>query len=228
MENKNLHAGHRQRLANRFLKSGADDFELHNILELLLFGAVPRRDTNEIAHELIDKFGFCGVFEATPEELQKVDGIGPVAAAQIKLVLEVSKVYNQEKNKNVKAVSSIDHAAQYMMPTFIGRDYEIITLLCLDAKGSVLGHTIVTKGNVNTVTLDVRKVVEIALNYNASGVIIAHNHPLSTALPSLDDVSTTKRLYTTLEDLGIRLIDHFIFASDGDYVSLAQSNMLKD
>jgi len=159
--------------------------------------------------------------------LQKVDGIGPVAAAQLKLVLEVAKIYNQEKNKNVKTITSIDHAAQYMLPTFIGRDYEIITLLCLDAKSSILGHSIVAKGNVNTVTLDTRKIVETALNYNASGVIIAHNHPISTALPSLDDVATTKKLYATLLELGIKLIDHFIFASDGDYVSLAQSNMLK-
>ncbi len=227
MENNNLHAGHRQRLANRFLKSGADDFELHNILELLLFGAVPRRDTNEIAHELIKKFGFCGVFEASPEELQSVDGIGPVAAAQIKLVLEIAKIYNQEKNNDTKIITSIEGAADYMRPTFIGRDYEIITLMCLDAKASILGYSIVTKGNTNTVTLDVRKIVEIALNYNAAGVLIAHNHPISTALPSPDDITSTQRLYSTLLDLGIKLLDHFIFTPDGEFISLSQSKMLK-
>ena len=214
-------------MINRFLKEGIESFEPHNILELVLFGGITRKNTNEIAHRLIDTFGFCGTFDADYEELLKVEGVGPAAAAQIKLAMSVCRKYNELKYSDIKIIKDIEHAAQYMQSSFLGRDREMLTLLCLDASGTIKNYSVIAEGSVNSVHMDVRKLVETALKYKASAVFVAHNHPGSNALPSAEDIRVTQKLLGTLSDLGIKLMDHFVFAPDGDFVSFTESNLLR-
>ena len=217
-----LHDGHRQRLLQRFLREGLDGFDEHNILELLLFYAIPRKDTNELAHRLMDDFGsLAGVLDASAQELRLVEGIGENAAAFLKLLPELTRVYYSQKQQEL-CLDSSEKAGRFLLPRFIGRQEETVLLTCLDGKCRVLSCTVLHKGSLNSSEVNVRKLLSSALKYNAAAVILAHNHPGGVALPSPEDLSTTARIKTALEAADIRLLDHIIVA-DHDYVSLADS-----
>ncbi len=218
-----VHEGHRQRLKDRFLSQGLSGFEDHNILELLLFYALPRADTNEIAHRLLSKFGsLSAVFDASVEELCKVKGVSLHSATLIKLIPELTSVYNSDKTKNIQFITSTTDAGHYFVPKFYGKKNEEVQILLLDDKRKIIKWEKLFEGTVNLSSITVKKIVELALNYNATGVIIAHNHPGGVALPSKKDLETTEKLYYALDILNIELCDHIIVADD-DYVSLADS-----
>lgn len=219
-----MHEGHRDRLKERFLKDGLDSFEQHNILELALFYAIPRKDTNEIAHRLIDAFGsVSGVFNAPYEQLLEIEGIGENAACFIKLIPELARCYyNDMGHEKIQVLNSTDAAGAFFIPKFIGRTEEHIFMAALDGKSRLLKFDLVAKGVVNEVSINVRKVVEVAMKHNAVSVIIAHNHPNGVALPSPDDIDTTWRIVDALNIVNIKLLDHIIVAGN-DYVSLRDS-----
>ncbi|MEF9852500.1 MAG: DNA repair protein RadC [Hydrogenoanaerobacterium sp.] len=221
----NPHAGHRKRLRERFIKNGLDNFEKHNVLELLLFNSVPRQDTNELAHRLMEEFGsLSGVFDAPVEELMKLDGIGENSAVLIKLIPAISKVYLDDKNTIGTLVRSTDESINFLLPKFIGETTELIYLLCLDNKSKVLGCPLMCRGDISSVNFTPRSVVEAAIKLGATSVILAHNHPRGLALPSKDDINTTNQLITTLTSVNIRFLDHIIVAGD-EAVSLADSGL---
>lgn len=224
----NLHEGHRQRLKERFIKNGLDGFEDHNILELLLFYSIPRNDTNEIGHKLLKKFGsISNVFDAPIEELCKVEGIGVHSATLIKLIPEISNIYNVDKTEKVKIVSSTNSAGEYFVPRFIGKTNEEVQILLLDDKKKVIKSEVISKGTVNASAVSIRNIVSSVVNSNATGVILAHNHPGGIALPSSKDILTTKRIYNALKLMDIELCDHIVIA-DGDFVSMLDSGMFED
>ena len=205
-----LHDGHRQRLLQRFLREGLDGFDEHNILELLLFYAIPRKDTNELAHRLMDDFGsLAGVLDASAQELQQVEGVGENTAGFLKLLPDL-------------CLASTEQAGRFLLPRYIGRQEETVLLTCLDGKCRVLSCTVLHKGSLNSSEVNVRKLLTAALKHNAAAVILAHNHPGGVALPSPEDLSTTARIKAALEAADIRLLDHIIVA-DHDFVSLADS-----
>lgn len=220
-----LHDGHRQRLIQRFLEEELDGFEPHNVLELLLFYAIPRRDTNELAHKLIDTFGSLnGVFDAPYEALLQVEGIGPNAAALIKLVPQLTRTYYTGQNDRV-VLDTADKAGEYFIPYFIGHNEEVVYMACLDAGSRVIAHRMIHRGSVNASEVNIRKIVNVALQSNAVGILLAHNHPGGIALPSGEDVMTTQNLAAALRPMGVLLMDHIIVAG-GDFVSMAQSGIL--
>lgn len=220
-----VHEGHRQRLIQRFLEEGLDSFEPHNKLELLLFYAVPRRDTNELAHRLLDAFGsFSGVLDAPYEELQKISGVGAGTAAYLKLLAQTTQAYCTDQMQEL-CLNSTAKAGAYLLPRYIGRRQETVFLVCLDSKCRVLNTTLLHEGSVNAAEVNVRKIVATALKYNAVGVILSHNHPGGVALPSGEDLSTTRRVGEALAVVGIRLMDHIIVA-DQDFVSLADTGSI--
>lgn len=220
-----IHDGHRQRLKERFLREGLDNFEQLQVLELLLFYCIPRQDTNPIAHALLDRFGSVSkVLEATPEELKKVPGVGENAATFLSLVMATGRYYLVNQKEKDTILTSIEKCGQYLLPFFHGRRNETVFLLCLDAKCKVLGCKEVGEGSVNSAAVPIRRIVEMALGVNATSVVLAHNHPSGLALPSGEDIQTTRRLSLALRAVEIELVDHVVVA-DGDYVSLAQSGM---
>jgi DNA repair protein RadC len=218
-----IHDGHRQRLKNRFLREGLDNFEELYVLELLLYYCIPRVDTNPIAHALLDRFGsIAGVFSATPEELEKVPGMGRNSATFLALIPQVGRYYQIKRNETGHILRTTEQCGRYMVPYFYGRENETVFLLCLDAKCKVLCCKLVGEGSVNSANIPIRRVVELALNANATTVVLAHNHPSGLALPSADDIQTTLRLAKAMDAVEITLADHIVVA-DNDFVSLAQS-----
>ena len=220
-----LHDGHRQRLIQRFLEEDLDNFEPHNALELLLFYAIPRKDTNELAHVLMDTFGSLkGVFDAPYEELIKVTGIGPNTAALLKLVPSLTRTYYSSDARSV-ILDTSEKSGEYFLPYYIGQTEEVVRLACLDAGGKVISNQILHRGSANAAEVNMRKIVNIALRNNAMGVILAHNHPGGLPLPSEEVVATTKSIREALMPMGILLMDHIIVAGQ-DYVSMARSGII--
>lgn len=223
MGKESIHAGHRERLKRRFLEEGLDDFTDIQVLELLLFYAIARQDTNPIAHRLLEHFGSLSrVLEAEPEELKKVKGVGEHAAALLHLIPQLGRYYQVDSAQRVEILTSLDACGAYLVPHFFGRTRETVFLLCLDAKCKVLCCREIGEGSVNSASISVRKVVETALAANATTVVLAHNHPSGVALPSDEDVQTTRRIAAALSAVEIHLADHMVVA-EGDYVSMVQS-----
>ncbi len=221
-----IHDGHRERLRQSFLEHGLSSMNDINALELLLFYAVPRRDTNELAHLLLQHFGSLdGVFSASAEELCEVEGIGAYAASLLTLVPEIMKKSRLSKSREIRQIRSSDDAGEYLLPYFMNERDEVVYLLCLDSKRAVICCAEMGRGVVNSVDTSVRRIVEKALKVKACSVIIAHNHPDGLALPSREDDLFTKCLYNALETVGIRLEDHIIVA-DEDYISIADTGMM--
>ncbi len=208
---KNPHEGHRSKLKKRFLNQGLEGFEDHNILELVLFFAIPRRDTNEIAHELLSKFGsFSRVFEASVEELCSVDGIGEHAAHLIKTYPAVAKRYYQDRFKEEKKLPMYHQLGQDLVLQFAGVNHEQVMVLFYDNSLGFQGKAILHEGDINSVTFSLRKVCDAALQHNAAYMIIAHNHPHGVPIASADDLNTTNRVKDFMSQMNVILIDHFI------------------
>lgn len=221
-----IHDGHREKMRRRFLTAGLDAFADHEILELLLYFAIPRRDTNETAHLLMERYGSLpAVLSAPVEDLQKVPGIGENAAILLRLVPQVYKKARLAEVGAETVLNSAERAGAYLLECFAGERNEVIYLLCLDRKGKLLACKRLGEGGVSSADLNLRALVEIALMTSASAVILSHNHPSGIALPSGDDYRTTDTVRAALEPIGVSLTDHIIVA-DGDFVSLADSGYL--
>lgn len=223
-----MHDGHRDRLRERFIKEGLDGFEEHTALELLLFYARPRCNTNEIAHALMKRFGgFAQVLDAPIEELMKVEGMGKQSAVLIKMVPELGAFYLKSKNASGKTILSTQEAGQLFLPIFFGKQTEMVYMVALDDKRKVLRCVCLSEsGIVNAVSISVKQIVTEAVNANATGVILAHNHPGGLALPSLSDKAVTHQAFQALRLINVTLLDHIIVA-DGDFVSMADSGYME-
>ena len=221
-----MHDGHRQRLKDRFRKEGLDNFNDINVLELLLFYCIPRVDTNPIAHKLLDHFGSLQlVLDATPEELEKVPGVGANVATFLSLMTAVGRYYRVESQRET-ILRTLEECADYLIAHFFGKENETVYMLCLDAKCKVLCCKMVGEGSVNSANIPVRRIVEMALAANATSVVLAHNHPSGLAIPSHADIKTTLKIANALECVEITLVDHLVVTKD-DYVSIVQSKYYK-
>ena len=219
------HKGHRERLRKRFIDNGLDGFEDHQALELFLFYAIPRKDTNPLAHSLIDKFGnLANVFEASPEELKQVKGIGESSAYLLSMIPHLSAIYNRTKWDRKVMLGSTDLAGQYAINLFIGKTSEEFRIICLDSNHQVFYQGVVARGTINEVSASPRLVVGEVLKHNAQSVIFAHNHPNGSVFPSDDDVVATKQLVNALDAIDVRVVDHII-VSGNQYYSLAEKEL---
>jgi DNA repair protein RadC len=224
-----MHKGHRERLKKRFIAEGLDNFEKHTVLEMILFYAVPRHDTNALAHRLLDHFGgsLMRVFDAPIEELERVNGVGNNTAVLIKLFPEVCRRYLMEMSETGKIIKSSKDAAECFIPMFISRINEIVAIMCIDSKGKLLYCDGIFEGSINSAAVGVRRFVEIAVRYAATDIIMAHNHPGGLAIPSEQDIIVTQKIADALKTVDIGLLDHIII-SGKDWVSLAATPSVSD
>lgn len=220
-----LHDGHRQRKKKQFLECGADSFADHELLELLLFYAIPRRDINDLAHLLMEEYGSLeNVLLAPVEQLEKVPGMGENAALLLKLL---PALYSRVQQGRIpeRILQSTDQAGEYFADLLRHERREVLCQICVDKKGKIIRSWRLSEGSVDLAVLDVRRVVENALLCDAYGVLLAHNHPSGVALPSAADRQITLQVRDALKLMGIALIDHIVVA-DGDFVSMAASGDL--
>ena len=216
-----VHAGHRDRVREKYVSNGLNSFADHEVLELLLFYANKRGDTNPIAHKLIERFGSLStVLEASYDDLICVDGIGDTAATLITLVPQLFRRYTCDKAEKNRFITNPDEAKAFVAPHFFGLSNEKIGIVCLDSQNRVNNFTFVSEGSLKLAQIDIRKVAQIALRNNAASIIIAHNHPGGIATPSRNDVETTKTLVNALSLINITVADHII-VSDDDSFSMA-------
>ncbi len=221
-----MHEGHRERLRNRFKQDGLEHFEDHNVLELLLFYCIPRKDTNEIAHNLLNEFGTIDkIFDAPLERIAKVPGMGETSALFMKLLPAVCVRYLESRGRHKENFITPKTTADYIklvMPKFLGKSNENFLLICFDNGGRVVYNDILAEGSVNVANVEPRTIVEKVIHYNASSVLIAHNHPDGFPIASAEDLAFTNALYKTLFNINVQLKDHIIVGGN-DAVSLRDS-----
>lgn len=222
------HGGHRARLRERFQKEGLSGFADHNALELLLFYAIPQRDTNELAHRLISEFGsLSAVFDASVEALMRVDGVGENTAVLLKLMPELFAKYEQDKvKKDGLILDTAQKAGEYLASLFVGKTIENLIVVCMNHKCKVTNTVTVTEGTGDSTELNLRKIAEAAINSNACSVILAHNHPAGVAAPSAADIDLTRHMILCLRNFDITVQDHFIIAGK-DWFSMATSKRFR-
>lgn len=219
---------HRKRVKERFRKEGLDNFDERYVLEMMLFYCVPRKDTRELAIRLLEHFGsIIQVLDATPEELERVPGVGEGISTFISFRRQLERYYWVKQNESpVTTLTTPEEFGKALRAKFIHQRNEMVYVLCLDAKCKLLSCLFVGEGSVNSANIPIRRIVEICLNSNATSVVLGHNHPGGLAFPSCDDIQTTYRVAKALRAVDIYLVDHMIF-TDGDYISMAQSGYYK-
>lgn len=223
-EKKNLHDGHRQRMKERFLSSGLDGFSDHEILELLLFYALPYRDTNDLAHALVNRYGsWAQVVNANHADLLEVPGVTPHVATLLTLVGQSVQRYYRDMMGSVQQLYNADTLARHVIPWFYGEKDESVLLVSMDNKRKHLNTTRIFRGSVNSAQFNVRLAVQQALRDNATQVALAHNHPNGYAFPSTADINTTRYVSQILAPLDIRLVDHIVVA-EGDGLCMSLLN----
>ncbi len=228
MEKKNIHKDHRQRVRSRYLAEGINSMADHNIIELLLFYAIPVKNTNRIAHDLVEKFNdINGILEASVEELKEIEGIGENAAVFLKLIRDISLLYSFRKHQMVLETSPMASLKDFVELQYTNERTEKVYVLCLDSQGRVKRCVKVCDGSPDSVIVDTRTIIETVVRFDTKNIVLMHNHPNGFAVPSAADIKTTKELKTVLSALEINFADHIIYA-DGDTFSMAESNKFKE
>lgn len=222
-----MHEGHRQRLKKRFLEEGLTSFQDHEVLELLLFYAIPQGDTNPIAHRLLEKFStVSGVFGASVEELCTVKGVKEHTAVFLKTIPAFSQFYQSLAVRDKKLLATSYDAGKFVCGMIGSLPNEVFSVICLDAQRKVIAFEILEEGTVSRSDVSPRKVVECAIRHNASQIILAHNHPSGTLVASENDRLITSRLCDLLEGMDIMVVDHIIATYDDKYLSMADSSIM--
>jgi DNA repair protein RadC len=220
------HTGHRERVKARFLTEGLDTFEDHQVLELLLFYCIPRKDTNELAHMLISEFGsISGVFEADSEDIKRRCKVSESTSLLLSLVPSLSRRYTNRKWGDKPVLDSSHKAGSYAVTLFAGRKYEAFYTICLDSQNKVNHAVLVHEGTLNEAPVYPRLIVEAALRHQANSVILAHNHPGGSLTPSGADIEVTRRIKAALEPISVKVNDHIVVAGE-TYVSFAEKGLI--
>ena len=224
---KHRHTGHRERMKAEFLARGLEGWPDHRVLELLLFYTIPQGDVNDLAHELVERFGsLAGVMDASVEELKKVKGVGDHTAVFLRMLPAVLGRYQGARTRLSAIINSPEEAYAWLEPYFFGARNEMVYVLCMDGKRQVLGVRKVAEGSIEMAEVNTRRIAEEAIGLRAAQIYVAHNHVSNLAIPSQADWLTTDTLRGALRPIGIELIDHLVFV-DGDMVSLKDSEHLK-
>ncbi len=224
-----MHDGHRNRLRQRLLDEGLESFQEHEILELLLFYAIPRVDTNIIAHRLIAAFGsLSGVLEADAHDLAQVPGIGERAAAYLAMFPDVFRAYRRSKLGKKPTIRSIKDACDFAESLLFGKSFEQFYVIWLNTQGRIIHYERLSEGGISESPVYMNKVAAAALRHRAVRGLIAHNHPGGSVTPSKADIATTHDILRALALLGIELVDHIIVGDGACFSFQADSMMGKD
>lgn len=225
---KNLHAGHRQRLRARANSSELNNMEEHQILELMLTYVIPRADTNPLAHRLINTFGSLGnVLDAKVEDLEKVSGVGNKTASFISEIKHFFFAYNKSKLGSVTKITNMQTLTQFVGTLLKTKPIEQFYAIYLENNGTVKNHTLISSGTVNQSAVSVKKIMEQAIAVNACSVVVCHNHPGGRALPSAEDDKLTRAIAASLAINGVGFVDHVIIGAENKYYSYREQGLIE-
>lgn len=222
-KDENLQHGHRKRMKEQFMLSErGDEFPDYQILEMLLFYALPRVDTREKAKQLIKECGsLAGVFNAEAEKLKKISGVTEHLWVFLKLILTAARRYHMSVAER-QVFKSVKDYGEFLLEQYRDAKTEMMSMISITANYEFLAFDVISTGETDSVTVSARKIVEKVLKNKAHSVIIAHNHPSGIAIPSVSDAETTVTIKRLLSQVGVHLVDHVVLEND-DYVSMAQS-----
>ena len=219
--------GHRKRLRERFLNGGLDAFHDHEVMELLLTYAIPRRDVKPIAKAILAEFGgLSAALDAPVERLRQIDGVGGNAAVLIALVPRLLGRYQGDRWKKTPEFHSLDETIPFLTSLLAGEREEVFCVMALNSHNGLIAVERIQRGTVNRTAVFPRQVAEVALKHRATAVILAHNHPGGGAKPSAADRVMTRKLKTVLNELDVAVHDHVIIAGKKSY-SFADHGELK-
>jgi DNA repair protein RadC len=211
-----LNAGHRERLRERFLKGGADALHDYELLELLLFRAIPRRDVKPIAKMLLQRFGsFAEVIAAAPARLKEIDYVGDSVVAELKIVEAAALLLARQSMRKRLELGSFSQVLDYCRGAMAFLETEEFRILFLDKKNGLIADEVQGRGTVDHTPVYPREVIRRALELNASAIILVHNHPSGDPTPSTADVTMTETIADLARSLGVKLHDHLIIGRDG-------------
>lgn len=221
------YAGHRERLRSKFLREGMEKFEDYEALELLLTYSVSRADVKPLAKELLKKFGsLSAIMDASADELEKVNGVGRMTSALVKLVREMNWRYKETKIEKKDYLTSPVSVINFAKARIGRESEEFMALIFVNTKNQFLEHEVVSKGSVASVNVNIRDVVKKAIDVRkCSGIIVVHNHPSGHTEPSGSDKDITAELARICKSLDIRLVDHIIVSSH-DHFSFVENGLL--
>jgi DNA repair protein RadC len=215
LKKSDIHKGHRQRLKEKYINNGLDSFEFHEILELLLFCPLHRKNTNEIGHEMAKNFdnSFAEIFDASDERLKEISGIGDEAVLHIRFLADITRIYNIDRAKRAeKDFESLRAQEEYLIANYTGKRREEVFLITLNNRMERISCDLIHVGSVNASNIVMNKMVKIALNNDAASVIVAHNHPNGRIEPSRADIETTRRMEWVFDAISLNFIDHYVIA----------------
>lgn len=225
----NLHENHRSRVRKRFIENGLDGFADHEVLELMLYYCYPRRDTNEIAHRLINEYGtLYNLLEADTQDIINRCGVTQNVAVLISMIPKVANLYIRKKwNRDMAVIEDVKTAGRYAVSLFVGRTNEALYIFCLDT-GRRLNHiSLIAEGTLDETPVYPREIVAEALKHQATAIILTHNHPGGTTKPSRKDIEATRKVKEGLGFLAIKVVDHIVVSGDKFY-SFASNNQIVD
>lgn len=218
MKEERLHYhGHRQRLRDRFARSGLSGFADYEIVELLLTLAIPRSDVKQPAKELIRKFGSIrGVLDASLDELRAVQGLGSVAPVALRIIRETANLYLQQTAESRECLAAYEELSRFWRAKIGALSHEVFQVAYLDSSYRLVRDGVETleEGSVDRAAVYPRRVVEAALRRQASAIVLAHNHPNGVVEPSEQDKTLTRALSLATAAVEIKIHDHVIVSKD--------------
>ena len=206
-------SGHRKRLKERFAQHGLDGFHEYEVLEILLTFAIPRKDVKPIAKRLLAQFKtLAGVFDAQVQELQTVEGLGAESAQFLKLMKAAQGRYLESELAEKPKLDSPEVVKDWLRVKLQGQSIEYFGALFTDQQNRCISSEILFEGTIDRAVVYPRTLIKRALELDAKGIIVFHNHPAGTAVASEQDIALTKQLMAACNTLDIKLLDHFLLA----------------
>ena len=227
-EKENLHNGHRDRMKQRYIDNSFREFMPHELVEMLLYYGVPRRDTNPLAHRLLNSFGsVSNILLAEREALLAIEGVTPNVATMLNLVGDIHRFCSEEAMPVGEVLRTTEDYVAFLKPRFDRLPVEEVWIVCMDVLSRVIGVHQISSGTPLNADVNLRKVMQFVLSDNATKMVLAHNHPSGIAIPSKPDIVTTIALAKALNGVNMELMDHLIFARDNECVSFRDTYELE-
>lgn len=224
-----IHANHRARMRQKCLEHGPAIFADHELVEMLLYYTMPRGDTNELAHKLIESYGsISGLMEASAAELMMHKGIGEQTGTFFALMREMMRRYAKDLYGQWDCYDTISKIGKYIWSYFLGLNCERLYAMFFNGRMNILDCVLLAEGTVQEATVPIRRIAEMAFQKRAVSVVIAHNHPSGFATPSSEDEVTTVRVREALNVIGVRLLEHLVITNTNFFPIMKTRNAMPE